>query len=101
MRELLALADAREGHLVETARAVGDVGEVVGQQPDDLAEAQRDDRQVVTAQPQRREPRISPVSAVIAIASGTHDSQAHGVLKKPSGPIWFHGLSGLVSSATV
>ncbi len=46
-------------------------------------------------------PRISPVSAVTAIASGTHDSHAHGVVRKPLGLIWFHGLSGLVSSATV
>ena len=35
------------------------------------------------------------------MAIGTHDSQAHGVLKNPFGPTWFHGLSGLVSSATV
>ena len=47
--------EPRERHLVEAARAAGDVGQVVGQQPDDLAEPQRDDRQVVAAQPQRRE----------------------------------------------
>jgi len=37
----------------------------------------------------------------IAIANGTQDNQAHGVLKNLSGPTWFHGLSGLVSNATV
>ena len=44
---------------------------------------------------------MRPASAVMAIASGTQDSHAHGVLKNPVGPTWFHGLSGLVSSATV
>ena len=35
------------------------------------------------------------------MASGTQDSHAHGVLKNPVGPNLFHGLSGLVSNATV
>ena len=51
---LVALQEVREGHLVEAAWTVGDVGQIVGQQPDDLAEAERDDRQVVAAQSQRR-----------------------------------------------
>src|SRR3546814_17449883 len=38
------------GDLVEAAGAVGDIGEVVGEQPDDLAEPERDDGQVVAAQ---------------------------------------------------
>ena len=99
--QLLALPEPRVGDLGQATGAVGDVVEVVGQQPDDLAEAQGDDGQVVAAQPQRREPRISPEIAVNAIASGTHDSQAQSLLKQPGGPSWFHGLSGLVNSATV
>ena len=39
--------------------------------------------------------------AVTAMASGTHASQAHFSCRKPLGAIRFHGLSGLVSSATV
>jgi hypothetical protein len=35
------------------------------------------------------------------MASGTHDNHAQSELKNPLGLIWFHGLSGLVSSATV
>ena len=35
------------------------------------------------------------------MASGTHDSHAQSLLKKPVGPNRFHGLVGLVSSATV
>ena len=44
---------------------------------------------------------MRPASAVKAIASGTQDNHAHGVLKNPFGPTLFHGLSGLVSRATV
>ena len=44
---------------------------------------------------------MRPASAVIAIASGTQDSHAQGALNIPVGPSLFHGLSGLVSSATV
>ena len=39
--------------------------------------------------------------AVIAIASGSTASQAQSVDSQPSGPVQFHGLSGLVSRATV
>ena len=46
-------------------------------------------------------PRIRPASAVTAIASGTQDSHAQSLLKNPVAPSLFHGLSGLVSSATV
>ena len=46
--------EPRVGDLGQTATAAGDLVEVVGQQPDDLAEAERDDGQVVAAQPQRR-----------------------------------------------
>lgn len=44
---------------------------------------------------------MSPASAVTAMANGTHDNQAQSLLKNPLGPTLFHGLSGLVSSATV
>ena len=37
----------------------------------------------------------------MAIASGTQDNHAQSSLKNPVGPILFHGLFGLVSSATV
>ena len=46
-------------------------------------------------------PRINPASAVTVMASGTHDSHAQSLLKNPVAPNLFHGLSGLVSSATV
>ena len=45
----------RRGRDVErAARAVGEAVGVVGDDPDDLTEAERDDREVVAAQPQRR-----------------------------------------------
>ena len=44
---------------------------------------------------------MSPASAVTAIAIGTHDNQAHFSVNQPSAPTLFHGLSGLVNSATV
>ncbi len=38
---------------------------------------------------------------MIAMAIGRTASQAQSVDSQPSGPVWFHGLLGLVSSATV
>ena len=99
--QLLALPELAGTPPVEAARTVGDVGEVVGQQPDDLAESQRDDGQVVAAQPQRRRAQDQAGQRGEGHRQ-RHTGQPRPVLAEhPVGPIWFHGLFGLVSSATV
>ena len=44
---------------------------------------------------------MRPARAVTAIAIGTQANQAHFSPRKPLAPTLFHGLSGLVRSATV
>ena len=60
--------------------------EVVGQQADDLAEAQGDDRQVVAAQPQRRRAEEHAGQRGDAIATGRTASHAQATCSQPSEP---------------
>ena len=46
-------------------------------------------------------PRISPAKAVTAMAIGTQANHAQSSWNQLSAPTRFHGLSGLVSRATV